>query len=227
MANVLVGNVTNNGAGGSLSFSHTTATNSRRLLQVTVVWWDESATPLTGITYNGISLTEAVTGRLVFGDTSVAAAAIYYLIAPATGANTVAATFSGTPSEGPTIIAVDLYNVRQTSPILATDTDSADAGNATVAVSMAGKVGGIGIAAVYSFADAVIGSGAGQSRLDTHTYNSDTNATDSKAGAATIAMTFTGVEAPAMAAVSVAPAVDSVMPFYSAIRTRRSPLIRM
>lgn len=79
------GNETNSGT--SVSWSHT-CTGSDRILWVYVM--NSSAVNVTSVTYNGVELTLAV------GNGSSQRSRLYYLIAPATGANTVQVNLAST-----------------------------------------------------------------------------------------------------------------------------------
>lgn len=79
----------NSGSVTSLSWTHTTS-GSNRLLFVGVSITTNNATTITGVTYNGVSLTQFDTVTA-----SPVTCAGFYLINPATGANTVQITLSG------------------------------------------------------------------------------------------------------------------------------------
>ena len=86
--------VTDSGANIN-SFSHTT-TGSNLLLVVTAQYNDGNES-ITGITYNSVALTKVrrdTTGAPVDITTE-----IWYLIAPASGANTVAVTYTANPTQ--------------------------------------------------------------------------------------------------------------------------------
>jgi hypothetical protein len=87
----------------SLTFAHT-CTGSSLLLVVGVTWTDTSISgaSLTGITYNGVAMTQLKT--LMAG---IATDEVWYLIAPATGAHNVVVTFTNVnPLEAPSTTAV-------------------------------------------------------------------------------------------------------------------------
>ena len=81
-------------AGNNLSFSHT-CTGSDRFLLVFVA--DNMSGNVTGITYNGVTMTDISSGYNVNGAVDLT---VYGLIAPATGANTVSINFAASSSWG-------------------------------------------------------------------------------------------------------------------------------
>lgn len=74
-------------AGSPVTFSHT-CTGSDRILIVFV--WDTAGTShgTTGVTYNGVSMTQIGTAQ-THPTTGVSSTSAWYLIAPATGSNTI------------------------------------------------------------------------------------------------------------------------------------------
>lgn len=216
--------ITNNGAGGATTFSHTTPVGTNRLLVVAVVWYDAqgSGQPITGITYDGNALTHVVTE-----DDSGNGAALYYRVAPAEGAANVVVSFGGggTPEEGPVIFAISFQGVNQSAP---TDDSGADDDSSsspgTVSVTLSSQADGLCVGCVYSYQDATITSGGGQTRRDTHTYNDDTGAVDTEAGAASVAVGFSDAAYPVMVAAALAPAAVTGQPM--ALRGTTVPHLR-
>lgn len=84
----------NSGGVTSLTWSHT-CTGSNRILLVGGSVTSGTARTVTGITYNGVAMTSigTTTAGTVYGF-------LYYLIAPATGANNVVVTISGVTDGG-------------------------------------------------------------------------------------------------------------------------------
>lgn len=82
----------NTGAASSLTFSHT-CTGSDRVLVLDVYW--SSSRTVSSIQYAGVAMTAAVTQLDTGGGERHG---MYYLIAPATGANNVVITLSGSAS---------------------------------------------------------------------------------------------------------------------------------
>ena len=75
----------------SLTWSHTTSSGSNRILFVSVAEWD-STKKVTGVTYAGVSMTEIDSQQVAASNPWIT---LYYLVAPATGANNVVVSASG------------------------------------------------------------------------------------------------------------------------------------
>lgn len=102
----------------SLTYSHT-CTGSDRVLIVAITWGDTSITgaSITSVTYNGVALTQYSTRMGGIGLNEV-----WYLIAPATGANNIVVTVTNVvPAEAPSsnIVAgsMSFTGVDQTTPL--------------------------------------------------------------------------------------------------------------
>lgn len=103
--------------GTSLTFSHTTAGSDRLLL---VMGHDKQGTTVvTGITYNSVAMTKAVTKANAAGEND-RSITLWYLIAPASGANNVVVTASESVSLR--FHALSFINVHQTVFTDGTDT---------------------------------------------------------------------------------------------------------
>ena len=109
----------------SLTFSHTTINKPDRVIVVCVA--SDNADP-TGITYNSVSLT-----RLNGINISNRYSSMWYLVAPATGANNVVVSRSG--SDEIVAGATTYYHVDQGSPVSNAGTNS---GNSQTSSSIAG-----------------------------------------------------------------------------------------
>jgi len=70
----------------SITISHTTSSGSNRIMWVGV--WDQNNDTVTGVTYNGVSMTQANKIRVGTGG-GAEYVYLYYLVAPSTGANNV------------------------------------------------------------------------------------------------------------------------------------------
>ena len=111
----------------SASFSHTSA-GGTDLIVVGVVSYGGTSDTVTGITYNGVAMTVASQ----FHETlSPMNSAIFYLLAPASGSNTVAITISGSPTAY-SCYAVDLTGVDTSSPIGTTLQNAVPSGSVNV-----------------------------------------------------------------------------------------------
>lgn len=84
----------NTGGATSLTFSHTCSTGQDRILWVGFRV-GSSSDVATGVTYGGVAMTQAIKRQDTSGSQYVY---LYYLIAPATGANNVVISLSGSNS---------------------------------------------------------------------------------------------------------------------------------
>lgn len=104
----------------NFTFTHTCSTGNNRLLVITVqergATADDDLT-VTGITYNSVAMTKAI-GRLDADSPTTGSlrSEIWYLVAPATGSNTVSVTTTGTVTSG-CAFAASFTGVNQTSPV--------------------------------------------------------------------------------------------------------------
>lgn len=107
----------------------TIAANSNRLLAVSLA---TRAAAASGLTWNGVALTKAVSGHNLTTD---AYAEIWYLVAPATGNQTLAITAAGA---GYIIVRLhSLYDIDQSSPIDDFDSTTYDS---AASVSLSGLI---------------------------------------------------------------------------------------
>lgn len=95
----------NTGAGTSLTVSHT-CTGANRILWAAIFTTGNDT--ITGATYNAVAMTQAVK----FTTSSSQTAYLYYLVAPATGANNIVASNSTT--ENLTIVGMSFTGAKQT-----------------------------------------------------------------------------------------------------------------
>jgi hypothetical protein len=110
----------------SINWNHTVSGKNRLLsVQISSDW----GTTITGVTYNGVALTQAVSKIRATG---LLRSEIWYLIAPATGTHSVVVTASGISYISG--IATTLNSVDQTSPLGITG--SADGSSTTPSVSI-------------------------------------------------------------------------------------------
>lgn len=117
-------NSTYQAASGSYNWSHTVGTGNNQILVVSVGLLSV-ANSVTGITYNSVALTKLRADVSVSGTVRTE---IWYLVAPAAGAHSVAVTLNTASVSGS--VASSYNNVDQTSPV--------DAQNGGTAVTGAG-----------------------------------------------------------------------------------------
>ncbi|MEZ0209181.1 MAG: beta strand repeat-containing protein, partial [Candidatus Paceibacterota bacterium] len=99
------------------TWSHTvTSSGSDRILIVTTAYRTTSTTTVTGVTYNGVAMTGLATSSSN-GWSNSYANKIWYLLNPATGANTVSATITGGSSQSDIhLSATSFTEVNQSTP---------------------------------------------------------------------------------------------------------------
>jgi len=178
------------GAGTTVSWSHT-CTGSNRVLVVGAAVNCGSTQTITGVTYNGVAMTAVPSGRMNSNNTAnVGFVQVWYLIAPATGANTVVITASASVfsfSAG----SVSFTGVDQTTPLGAAVTSFGSSAAASVAVTGT-TAGNIVIDAVCT-GNAVSSSGQSLQWLrNTDTLSAAGNgASSTVAGGGTATMSYT------------------------------------
>ena len=104
----------NGAAVSSLTWSHTVANQTNRVLIVTV--GAEHASPAvypTGVTYGGVSLTQI--GTAVAGTTTLDTISLWYLLAPTVGTANVVVTYAAAVQDV-TAGATSIYGVNQAAP---------------------------------------------------------------------------------------------------------------
>jgi hypothetical protein len=103
----------------SISWSHTVTTSGTNLLLAVGVISDASganASAVSGVTYNGVSMTLATVGADTSGTVRMRAY-IFYLTAPSTGSNTIVVSASIGSSQHIKGWAISLTGVNQSSPL--------------------------------------------------------------------------------------------------------------
>jgi hypothetical protein len=114
---------TNSGSGRSgASFSHNSGAGSDRLLLAYITRRDGVQSSVSAVTYNAVALAKvnntAVDRNYTTSPERWLMGEWWYLVAPATGANTLAATYSEAV-ESDAVMAVTLNGCHQTSPVAA------------------------------------------------------------------------------------------------------------
>lgn len=166
------------GSGTSLSWSHTCSGTDRVLLVMSYVY-NGTAASATSITYNGVALTKAdgVASTLESNNQYVE---LWYLVAPATGANTITINYSASVSNS-SGDAISFTGVDQSNPI---DSHAASATASTVtSYSQATTVvaSNCWLAGTIATRNGPATAGAGttlrQSNSGTYQVNGDSNTT--------------------------------------------------
>jgi hypothetical protein len=188
-------------SGSSYTFAHTVSASSNRFLFV-VVTGNVVASPdnVTGITYAGVAMTllDKSNGS---GDRWQY---IFYLIAPAVGANNVVISSSGAPNNlyGPG--AFSYIGVKQAAPEVSQKTTGTSTSKTETITTLTNNAWVIGC--LHCNAAQAAGSGT---TFRAGYLGYDKNAAVSPAGAATMALTWTGTVAWAYIMCSIAPFPDS------------------
>lgn len=109
--------VTETGATNPVNYSHTVSGTERLLVVITSVNSFPTSPNVTGVTYNGVALTEMTGFGGLYNDAGLDVRLQgWFLIAPDTGANTVAVTWSaGTGDRA--MIAASFNGVHQSTPL--------------------------------------------------------------------------------------------------------------
>ena len=204
----------------SLSFSHT-CSGGYRVLYVAVAVQNIN-TDVTALTYAGTGLT--LVGRIEGGlGTFDGAVEIWRLIAPETGANTVAVTLDA--SDGATAMAISWTGVHQTTPNGSFTSNTGNSTAITVDISSATdeivfdyarQVNEGGVSPTFTV-------GAGQTERVNHSENNYARSGGStEAGAGTVTMSWSSSisENWVIAGVSVKPADLTYQPWY-----QRAPVL--
>jgi hypothetical protein len=136
-----------NGASGTVTFSHTCTGTNRLLVLFFVSTAPGHYTNVTSCSYNGVALTNATVVHQ--GSAPEVTSEIWYLVGPATGANTVSVTWANGSGVSPTgaIITASFTGVSQSSPLDnvndAADTTTNPTCTLTTGINNALVVGGL------------------------------------------------------------------------------------
>lgn len=183
----------------NLSWSHT-ATGDHRLVVVGVSW-GLSSTTITNITYGGTAMTLIGSKSNPSGAVNVA---MYMMVAPPTGAQTVAVTFSGNVGKTAVGGSASFMGVDQTTPIGPFASATGGAANISVAVMSGPNELVVDTVSVDSNPTS-LPSGSGQSQL-WEVQPDMWGAASTKAGGPMVMMTWTesgGTDPWAQGAVSI------------------------
>lgn len=118
------------------NWSHTCAVGTT-LLTVSVVTFDAaSAMTVSGVTYNGVGMTEDIEATANEGAAAKRrVTAVYSLVNPTAGANTVEVTLSG-QADATMAVAFSFKGVTTTSPLDDTDSDTTSTQQTTASISL-------------------------------------------------------------------------------------------
>lgn len=178
-------------SGNSLTFSHTVNSNTNG--QLSVCAYSRNNQTVSGVTYNGVAMTKAA--EVTDSTFGVVYASLWSLVAPATGANNVVVSFTGTPSVMSGASAVSYTGVDQTTPYSNATTNSGNSASSTVTVTS--STGSLVVDCMTSASGSVAADptpGAGQTGRGVQhdsMAQGDGFGLSQKNGAASVAMTWT------------------------------------
>lgn len=186
----------------TMTFSFTTAGANRLLFVCTGV--GESSPnlyALTGVTYNGVAFTKS----WATNSTDWVGSDGWYLVNPASGANTLVVTFGGSGADQRWVNAINITNVHQTVPV---DTAATASGTSTApSVVVTSAANDLVISSVSTDAEGTLTMTVGTQIAKTQNVGTDTDyGSAQSAGAATVTHTWTtGLEDWAIGGVSINP----------------------
>ena len=177
------------GTGTSLTYAHTTA-GSNRILFVGFAVTTQNTDDITGVTYNGVALT--IVNKIKVPTTDDRWTYLYYLVAPATGANNI--VISSTSSTAKTANAVSYTGASQTGVPDSSATNTATSGTtfSLTTTSVADNSWLVGLLRVGS-TGLVAGSGTTlRGTVSSFTKMADSNAAVTPAGSNSLNFTTDG-----------------------------------
>ncbi|MFZ1721290.1 MAG: hypothetical protein WAU07_02180 [Microgenomates group bacterium] len=118
----------------SASFSHTTSGSDRVLLVYTYAFNANVDPDVTGITYNGVSMSKVTESSIQYVANRYIEVQVWQLVAPATGSNTVSITYAGTYTKT-SASAISFTGVDQSTPIGSSGTNSSTNAHPSVTFS--------------------------------------------------------------------------------------------
>lgn len=120
----------------SLTWSHTCT--GANLLTVSIVTFDASgAFTVTGVTYDGVAMTQAIQETANEGVSSKRrVSAVYYLLNPSSGADDVVVTLSGSTADCAGAVAFSFIGVKGVSPLDDTDGDNSSSQQTKGSISL-------------------------------------------------------------------------------------------
>ena len=192
--------------GDSITFSHT-CTGANRILLVGVATNGDTSDVITGVTYNGVSMTRAATvvggaGHRVY---------LYYLIAPATGAHDVVVSASDS-AHSLRAISASYTGAAQSGQPDASNTNTANPGTSitTTVTTVADNCWTVSFLSDNAANDLVPSTGVGAERATLSNVSSlgDSNADITPAGSNSHTWTFAEQQVGSIQ-VSIAPSLTS------------------
>lgn len=179
-------------ASGSYNWSHT-CTGTERCLVVGVAMLSVAGSSVSGITYNGVALTRI---GFVASVSGAIRSELWRLIAPATGAHSIAVTLSASLDSA--ACASSFTGVNQTTPTEAANTASAtNVGAADATVDVTTLTDNDLVIDMVATSDTAITVGSGQTQRGnvTGTLGSGAMSTEAKASHGAVTMSWTAVGA--------------------------------
>lgn len=167
----------------NLSWSHTVASQSNRILLVFIYFWTGNGQTVSGVTYNSVAMT-----KLDEFDQSSRSMNIWYLLNPDTGTHTVAATGTGLSADKQAT-SISLYNAVQSAPTAS----HARASSTTPAVTVTGDTSDLFLDGVGKDAGAgtTLTVGANQTERSNFAQGNQGMATSTAPGVASESMNWT------------------------------------
>lgn len=189
---------------GPFTWSHTCA-GSDRLLLLFVAHYHSSNT-ISSASYNGVSMTPVINGAAVNGSGYLCFITVFYLIAPATGSNTVSVTPSGSLFDFGAS-AISLFDVHQTIPL--GTAVNAIGSNATPSVTVSSAADELVVDGLVIMNSGTLSVGSGQTqRWNTPTANAFiryAGSTESGADSTTMSWSNSSSQTWAIVAVPIKP----------------------
>lgn len=224
---IALDNSTNQTGTLSTTVTHAhTCTGSNLLLVATVmVQRNGAATPtISGVTYNGVAMTAAATEHTY---SSTILTAVYYLVAPASGANNMVLTLTNALANDIVLGATSFTGVVQTSPLNGTfaigNFTTPATGTLTTTVANSWLIGSL-----YTYVTSTAGAGETQlydTQVNFNSYGAAFYKPTTTAGSQTLSEALTGGAADwSYSAMAFAPATTTPVPSIT-YRPYRPPFL--
>lgn len=184
--------------------AHTTAVQSNRVLIVTIAQRNNT-TGITSVTYNGVAMTQIGSVQVNTTPNPDLSVAMFYLLAPATGANNVVVTFAAATTNA-IVGASTYYNCAQQAPNFAQVSGVNPNGTSstlTVAASSSSPGLSMVVDVVGTTGTPALTVGSGQTANHNATNASVSSGSSREAGAASVVMSWSWTGAQDYAAIAV------------------------